>query len=575
MRELRTDATGLPLPVPLEGAAFPQSSSRVEMLGAVARRLHGRGDVDSKLSWVVDQACRATGASSGAFVGIESRGGITAAWGTSPADIERFARPLVERLLGPRRQAGAVLRSGELAENRRYRALVKRLGLPAATGCLVVPVPSADGPSHGALILFHSKATAFPADDESLVRALAAHAGVALDNAEAMKRLAELQAVQREIVHQLQEAVRPPVPAVEGAELGVHYVSADPTSPTGGDLYDWLVLPGGDLHVAVVDVMGKGVAATQEALVVVHALRLLALDGCPIGDLVARAADLATAQSPDLMATVLVLRYSAGDGKVEVAGGGHPPAVLVRSNGEVEMVPAPGSPIGFPLAGTDEVVKLDLGRNDTLILYTDGLVEATKDILAGFDRLTEAAGEMARYPAGHLARALVERSLAGAVRRDDSLALVLRRRSPPGAQTFVVPLGAFEYHFSPSPATIPLGRHLLGDWLEHLTIDDEEAADLILVASELCANAVRHATGAPGALALRAWAEGDTVVVEVEDDGAGFELTERYDDEVPGIDGEQGRGLFVAEALADEITVRRACGRTYVRAVRRAVLPPP
>ena len=45
------------------------------------------------------------------------------------------------------------------------------------------------------------------------------------------------------------------------------------------------------------------------------------------------------------------------------------------------------------------------------------------------------------------------------------------------------------------------------------------------------------------------------------------------DDEMPDVNAEQGRGLFVVEALADEMTVRRVDDRTYVRVVRRAVLP--
>jgi serine phosphatase RsbU (regulator of sigma subunit)/anti-sigma regulatory factor (Ser/Thr protein kinase) len=545
--------------------------SHVEVLGRAARAVHGTGEISDKLDWVTEEARKLTGASFAAFVGLGARVDLVTAAGVPVGEIDRFARPALARLVrGAETGRELVLRSNDLALDRRHRRFLQRLELPSDASCLAVAVTGAAGAPHGALLLVHPDPGLFGPMDEAAVSALADHLGVAFDNLETMERLAALQAVQREIVHQLQEAVQPPAVDAEAAELGVHYVSADPSSPTGGDLYDWLVLPGGDLHLAIVDVMGKGVGATKEAVSVCHALRLLTLDGCPMEDLVARADTLTTAQSPDLVATVMVARYRPGDGHLRLAGGGHPPALVISADGDVRQVHAPGIPIGYPGAGTTQVVSLTLARQDTLVLYTDGLIEATKDILTGLERITAAAAETARYPAPHLARALVERSLSGAMRRDDSLALVLRRRVPPGTDS-KPPLGAFEYRFSPSLATVPLARHLFGDWLEHLKLDEPERADLLLVASELCSNAVRHASGKPGALAVRAWAEADAVVVEVEDDGAGMELSHRAED--PDLESETGRGLYVVRALSDELSVRRLDERTIVRAVRRAILP--
>ena len=545
--------------------------SHVEVLARAARAVHGAGEITDKLDWVTEEARTLTGASFAAFVGLGDRVDMVAAAGVPVGEIDRFARPALARLVRGTELGGrVVLRSNDLALDRRHRRFLQRLELPADASCVAVAVSGADGAPHGALLLVHPEPGVFGPMDEAAAAALADHLGVAFDNLETMERLAELQAVQREIVHQLQEAVQPPAVDAEAAELGVHYVSADPSSPTGGDLYDWLVLPDGDLHLAIVDVMGKGVGATKEAVSVCHALRLLTLDGCPMEDLVARADILATAQSPDLVATVMVARYRPSDGFVRLAGGGHPPALVISGDGTVRLEQAPGIPIGYPGAGTTRVVSFTLARRDTLVLYTDGLIEATKNILTGLERITAAAGEVAQYPAPHLAKALVERSLSGAMRRDDSLALVLRRRIPP-ATVKAPPLGSFEYRFSPSLATIPLARHLFGDWLEHLSLDASEQADLLLVASELCSNAVRHASGKPGALAIRAWADGDAVVVEVEDDGAGMELSNRAED--PDLDAEQGRGLYVVRALTDDLSVRREGERTVVRAVRRAVLP--
>ena len=110
--------------------------------------------------------------------------------------------------------------------------------------------------------------------------------------------------------------------------------------------------------------------------------------------------------------------------------------------------------------------------------------------------------------------------------------------------------------------------------LQDVTGTDQD--DLLLMASELCSNALRAGSGAPASLALRARAEGDAIVLEVEDDGDGFELPPLWaDGELPDVESERGRGLFLVSALADDIAVTTGGGRTVVRAVKRAVLPTP
>ena len=545
----------------------------LELLASAAAAVHGPTDAEEKVTWVVEAAQTATEAPVVAY--LDFRRGTTPATtavGVTASDVDRFARPALRTLLDAGPGYEVVRRSDDLLGDPRYLSFSHRAGLGDDVATLVVPVLAADALPHGVILVAGPKPLGFDHEEEATVVALASHLGVALDNVETVTRLTELQAAQEEIVHQLQEAVRPPMPEVPSVELGVHYLPADPGAPTGGDLYDWLVLPDGDLHLAVVDVMGKGVSATKDAVGVTHALRMLALDGCSLDRLVARANALVTAQSPELVATVLVARYRPSDGTVHLAGGGHPPALLVTGDRRVRLLSAPGVAIGWPGAGSSEIVTVVLERQDTLVLYTDGLIEASKDILVGLEGISTAAAQTAEYPATHLARALVQRALFGAERRDDSLALVLRRRTPP-APSRAAPLAPVEYLFSPTPATIPLARHLFADWLHYLPVDDAERSDLLLVVSELCSNAVRHASGAPGGLALRSWAEGDAIVIEVEDDGAGFELVDRHDDEFPDTFAEQGRGLYVVQALTDEMSVRRDAGHTVVRAVRRAVLP--
>jgi len=393
-------------------------------------------------------------------------------------------------------------------------------------------------------------------------------ARVAVAEAE-IDRLVELEKAQRDVLGYLQETIRPPKPEVRFADLGVHYLPAEDGAPTGGDLYDWQLLPNGVLHIAVIDVAGKGVAATKDALAISHALRLSALAGRALEDLVRIADELVTAQSPEIVATVLIAHYNPDDGVVRLAGASHPPALHISASGAVREVAAPGIAIGWPGAGTDYVTEVTLERNDSLLLYTDGLIEASKNLDVGLVEVAREAALVARYPPDQLARALVERMLGRGSRRDDTLTVVLRRRTPPDLVGRV--LGPFSHRFHANEAVVPLARRLLADWLANQPVEAADVEDLPLVVSELCTNAVRAARSE---VVLRAWAEGDALVIEVEDDG-GQPLPQRphgFEPEVPSTGADHGRGIYLAESLTDEMTTRVEDGRTIVRATRRAVL---
>ncbi len=242
----------------------------------------------------------------------------------------------------------------------------------------------------------------------------------------------QLRQAHRRVFRALEDALRPPPPEVTGVELAVHYLPAQEDAPTGGDLYDWIVLPNGELHVTVVDVMGHGVASTRDALNVTHAVRNLALEGHGLGTLITRANTLLETLNPELFATVVVVRLNPETGMVHIANGGHPP-VLHLHESEARYLEARGRPLGYPAAGSDEVRTEQLAPGDVLLLYTDGLVESTRDILAGLERLAEAARASAALATAELPGSIVRAILGDQGHRDDTLALALRwtpNRSP-------------------------------------------------------------------------------------------------------------------------------------------------
>lgn len=375
-----------------------------------------------------------------------------------------------------------------------------------------------------------------------------------------LDRAVQQQAAQRQVVDHLQRAVAPQPPGVADTDIAVAYVASDPTSPTGGDLFDWHLLPTGDLHVAVVDVLGHGVTATKDALTVVHALRFAALDGTALEELVTRADELLNAQESELAATVVVARYSPASGELRVASGGHPPPLQVLPDGSVHQLAVSGGAIGWPGVGSDAVVSTRLDIGESLVFYTDGLTEAGKNLLTGTADLVRHAGEVAGLNAQSLADSLVARALAGAERRDDSLALVLKRTAPAATAWYM------SWTVRPGDrASVADARHELEAWIAHAGLDVVEP---VLVAGELLANA---AVAGGTWVTLELERQGTGLRLRCRDDGAGAEHVAELGFEAPSWEDEHGRGLFLVRSLCTAVQIDSSAAGTCVTCELAAV----
>lgn len=229
------------------------------------------------------------------------------------------------------------------------------------------------------------------------------------------------------MLRQLEDALRPPPVEVRGLEMAVRYEPAEKHAPTGGDLYDWFALPDGTVHITIVDALGHGLTSTRSALNVTHAVRTLALEGHELGTLVARAADALAAFDQELMATVQVVRIDPRTGELCLANGSHPPALLVRRDGATRFLEAPGRGVGFPLPGSEVLLRDRLDPGDLLVLYTDGLTESRRDPREGEQRLALAARRHRHLPMEEVPGALAEEMHTVILHPDDTVALTVRR----------------------------------------------------------------------------------------------------------------------------------------------------
>jgi PAS domain-containing protein len=244
-----------------------------------------------------------------------------------------------------------------------------------------------------------------------------------------LRHLSAERLVERAEVGQLVASVSPVPLDVPGVALAACYVPAS-GALLGGDLYDWFRSPDGTVTVAVIDAMGKGRSATKHAVAVLHALRVLALAGHPLDELLGRATAVMHDYDDDLMATAIVARYRPGTGDLHVASAGHPPALVVRRDGACELLETVGLGFGVPGPGSSVLRTTTLDVGDTLVLYSDGLIEGTRDLDRGLADLQRAAATLVAEPPARMVERLVCEP-ASVAADDDRVALALRR-VPPG-----------------------------------------------------------------------------------------------------------------------------------------------
>ncbi|AZM51881.1 translation initiation factor IF-2 [Streptomyces sp. WAC 01529] len=240
----------------------------------------------------------------------------------------------------------------------------------------------------------------------------------------------ELRKAHGRTLRALEDALRPRPLHVDGLDLAVHYAPASDDTPTGGDLYDWFTLPDGTVHITIVDALGHGITSTRTALTVTHAVRTLALEGHPLESIVARTDGILAPFDQNVMATLLLAHLDPVSGKLSLANGSHPPALLVRADGEASYLEVRGRGVGFPLPGSERVLTTTLRPDDLLILYTDGLTESRRDPREGEQRLMATARRHRVRPTEDVPGSIARAMLTDVLHEDDTLALAVRLRSP-------------------------------------------------------------------------------------------------------------------------------------------------
>lgn len=254
--------------------------------------------------------------------------------------------------------------------------------------------------------------------DAELLQAVADRVGLAIDHAR--------MAAQHRISKALQRSLLPrTLPALPGVELAARYLPAAGDTDVGGDWYDVIELGDQKVGLAIGDVAGRGLMAATFMGQLRSAVRAYAIDSGRPGDVLAKVARFVESQG-GTMATVIYATLELSTLELEFARAGHPYPLIMHGDGTTEYLRADGGPpIGSGAQATFQEGHVTMRPGDTLLLYTDGLIERRgQPLSAGEERLAAIAAD-ATGGIEQTCTEIIDRMTAGDETGDDIAVLAM------------------------------------------------------------------------------------------------------------------------------------------------------
>jgi sigma-B regulation protein RsbU (phosphoserine phosphatase) len=273
----------------------------------------------------------------------------------------------------------------------------------------------------------------FTKDDLSLLTVMANVAAIRIENA----RLAEVEEAERVMVRDLSQAAEiqrgalpEHAPKLAGVDLAGYNA---PCRTVGGDYYDFFPYPDGRVALALGDVSGKGMPASLMMMALHARVHVLAEDPGNLGAFMSRLNKATCLTCPrNRFVTFFFCVINPATGETVFANAGHNPPIVVRTSGETELLENGGPPLGIIAMAPYAEQRINLGRGDLLVLYSDGVTEANNANYDEFgeERFIEVLWRNRTQPAEVIAEAVTTALYAfaaGAPPADDITLVVAKR----------------------------------------------------------------------------------------------------------------------------------------------------
>lgn len=501
----------------------------LEFAAALSRSFAQTQDINATVREALAQIVRLLQVEAGAiFLLDEARANLVCRAAAGPVDVTGLTVPTGHGIVGRAVAEDRIQVVEQAYQDQAFFAEADKKTGFVTRSILCAPMGVGQSVIGAVEVLNKRNGKPFNAEDQNLLRVVAASAALAISNARMADRLVAQERLQRE-VELAAEIQRHLLPDEDDAGSPISGL-VRPILEVSGDFYDHFSLPDGTIAFSIGDVSGKGLNASllmSKAASLFRCLGKTVRDPSRLMAILNR--EICETVSRGMFVTMIAGLYDPATGRVRFANAGHLPPLLRRPGKQSTTLPADGPPLGIVASAKylTEEVTLDGAQ---FILCTDGVTEfrfGDEELgTEGLDMLFSTTGGK---PIRDRLNAVVEELQRAGWRSRDDLTLLMiddslaaaawerhaaNERAAPESSNFL-----FGLSFPADPKRLKLVRPAIRAAAEACGFDETETDDVLLAAGEAIENIIVHAyAGArKGEIALAVHRMADGLMLRIRD----------------------------------------------------------